>query len=1078
MQKHILSLFLLVALSLTLSAQQDSYLVPTSTPLKEVPQLNLPAQDNERLLNTEMALRAPGRAPHFAVTMNVDVSPETHGLWEESDGLAVWRLRVPSPGAASLNFGFDQFYMPTGGRLMLYTFDKRDIQGPFTPADNEEHEELWTPIVEGDEIVIEVSLPIEKRQELKLHLKSVNHDFLGFKSMSGLLSGSCNLDVVCGEENGWGIVDQYRDIIQSVGNMSINGSTFCTGFLVNNVRQDCTPFFMTANHCDNLNSNTAPSLVVYWNYVNSFCRQPGSTASGNNGNGTFNNFNTGSIFRSAYGPSDMKLVELDDDVSSTADAFFAGWDARELLPSDTLICVHHPRGDEKRISFQFDGAYRGSWTNDDTPVPTGNHLIINNWEIGTTEGGSSGAPLFNGKKQVIGQLHGGDAACGIPAYDSYGWMAFSWEGGGTPSTSLQSWLDPDNTGILVLDGRTQTQCAIIVSIDQPVRTVCGGEVVTYDIGVSETFEGNVNLMVNNLPNGLSANFSNNTINPGQNTQLTISGTENVATDTYIFTVSGSDGTNESIQSISLSVDAGIPNVPTLISPANLSSEQPIIVLLNWTDAPSRVAYSLELATDPGFSEIIAQQSGLSDNSFVTPDLTLGTTYYWRVRASNTCGDGDWSVPFQFQTGTLACGLNVANTEGITIGPGAGTITTSTLNVTQEGPISLIRLTNFSTNHTYTGDLIARLIAPSGNSIQLFSLPDCVNAGMLVSFDDAAVATYNQFNNACDPNGEFAIEGTFQPLESLNTLLDEEANGPWTLEITDNFNEDGGQLLGWGLEICVVQASLTPSATNILSCPGNLVNFQFALGEGFEGNVNLSANNLPAGVSVDFGSNPSSPGSIVDIEVSGLDDLGNYPIEFIATDGSNTTTSLVNIAVVLAPAASSLQSPADQSEIMGSNTVTFSWMEVDNTEDYTVEVATDAAFEDIVADNTTAALSLNIELDYGAYFWRVISANDCGESTSEAAAFSFIPTATTHLNGVDIDIWPNPSQGPVQIALSGSLPGSLDIRLFATSGQQLRTFQLPAIPGTQTLDLGNLPSGIYLLRLINGSQQMIKRLVIE
>ncbi|MEL7220038.1 MAG: proprotein convertase P-domain-containing protein, partial [Bacteroidota bacterium] len=904
------------------------------------------------------------------------------------------------------------------------------------------------------------------------------HDFMGFKSESGLLSGSCNLDVVCGEEDGWGIVDQYRDIIQSVANMSINGSTFCTGFLVNNVRQDCTPLFMTANHCDNLNANSAPSLVVYWNYVNSFCRQPGSTASGNNGNGSFNDFNSGSIFRAAYGPSDMKLVELDDEVSASADAFFAGWDAREFLPSDTLICVHHPSNDEKRISFQFNGAYRGTWANDDLPVPSGDHLIIDDWEIGTTEGGSSGSPLFNAQKQVVGQLHGGLAACGNMEYDSYGWMATSWEGGGTPSTSLRPWLDPDNTGLLVLDGRTQTQCEIIVTIDQPVRTVCGGEVVTYNVSVSDAFQATVDLTINNLPSSLTASFSDNTISPGQNTQLTVSGTENVPTDTYLFTISGNDGTNESIQSISLSVDAGVPAIPTLVSPANLSSGQPIIVLLNWVDAPSRVSYSVELATDPSFSTTIANPSGLSESSFVTPNLTLGTTYYWRVRASNTCGNGAWSPPFQFQTGTLACGLNVANTAGLTIGPGAGTVTTSTLSVTQEGSISLIRLTDFSTNHTYTGDLIARLIAPSGTSVQLFNLPDCVNGGMLVSFDDAAVATYNQFNNTCDPNGEFAIEGTFQPLESLNTFLDEEANGTWRLEITDNFNGDEGQLLGWGLEICVVQASITPSSTNILSCPGNLVNLQLALGEGFEDNVDLSTNNLPAGVSVNFSSNTVNPGSIVDVEVSGLDDLGDYPIEFVATDGDNTTTSLVNIAVVLAPAASILQSPADQSEITGSNAVTFSWMAAENTEYYTVEVATDAAFEDIVADNTTAALSLAIELDNGAYFWRVISANDCGESISESATFSFTPTSSTYLNGVDIDIWPNPSRGPIQISLSGRLPGDLDIDLFSASGQQVRRFQLPAISGTQTLDLGDLPSGIYLLRLINGSQQMIRRLVVE
>ena len=107
---------------------------------------------------------------------------------------------------------------------MLYTPDGALVQGPFTPADNEDHEELWTPVIAGDELVIEVSLPAARQQELRLHLKSVNHDFLGFGDIaSSILSGSCNLDVVCDAADGWGIVDNYRDIIQSVAVIGCGG---------------------------------------------------------------------------------------------------------------------------------------------------------------------------------------------------------------------------------------------------------------------------------------------------------------------------------------------------------------------------------------------------------------------------------------------------------------------------------------------------------------------------------------------------------------------------------------------------------------------------------------------------------------------------------------------------------------------------------------------------------------------------------------------------------------------------------------------------------------------------------------
>ena len=151
-------------------------------------------------------------------------------------------------------------------------------------------------------------------------------------------------------------------------------------------------------------------------------------------------------------PTDFTLVELDDPVSPTANAFFAGWNAREETTSDTTICVHHPSTDEKRISFEFGNTHVGAWGSGGSMVPGGNHLVVPDWDIGTTEGGSSGSPLFNKDKQVVGQLHGGAAACGNDAYDSYGWFFSSWEGGGSPTTRLRDWLDPDDTGVLEIDG--------------------------------------------------------------------------------------------------------------------------------------------------------------------------------------------------------------------------------------------------------------------------------------------------------------------------------------------------------------------------------------------------------------------------------------------------------------------------------------------------------------------------------------------------------------------------------------------------------------------------------------------------
>ena len=795
-----LFLLLMTVTSIALQGQATPHLAPNSKALDAIETLSLPALDNEELLREEMARRAPGVAPRFAQRLDVDVSPQTHGKWRYRNGKAIWHLRVPSPGAKSLNFGFDQYVMPAGGSLLIYSLDQREIQGPFTPADNEVHEELWTPVIHSDDVIIELSLPIAKQQEVKLHMTSVNHDFLGFAEvMSSVLSGSCNLDVACGSEDGWGIVDGYRDIIQSVAVYGQGGDTFCTGFLVNNTRQDCTPYFMTANHCG-ISAGGAPSVVVYWNYMNSFCRQPGSLESGSAGNGSLSNFNTGSTLRASHSPSDMTLLELDDPVPLSADAFFAGWDARQILESDTTICVHHPDGEEKRISFEFDGVYRGAWGQGGTPVPNGNHLIIEDWNIGTTEMGSSGSPLFNSDRRVVGQLHGGAASCSNNEYDSYGWFATSWTGGGTSGSRLRDWLDPDNSGTLTLDGHSAFNCNFAALADPVFQSLCTPDAAVYSILVSESFAGPVTLTLAGLPAGLNVVFDNTVVAPGEGTQMTVTGTGSLSTGTYQFSLLGTDGVNSSNQLLTLELVSDTPAMPVLSEPSNGAGNQGTSLDFVWNTSPSAEGYALQLATDPSFANVVFTADELSATTLFVPNLEVETTYYWRVRGNNICGAGGWSTAYSFTTAVEQCGFTVVNTAGLSIGPSEGAITNSQVFIDQDGEILSVKINGLSTDHSWVGDLNATLRAPSGTTINLFNRPDCGEPGMFVDFADDAPQTSLDFESTCSDQG-VAIQGAFQPVQAFSNFNGQSASGTWTLSIQDNANFDGGELLGWNLEIC-------------------------------------------------------------------------------------------------------------------------------------------------------------------------------------------------------------------------------------------------------------------------------------
>ncbi len=1054
------------------TAQQDERINPNTSSLSNVERMIMPYQDNKQLLSDELAAREPGRAPHFAVPMEVYITPENHGTWEFTENdMAVWRMRIYSQGAKSLNLGFTKYYMPPGGSLVLYSPDYREVMGPFTPADNEEHEQLWTPILPGDEMVIEVQLPIHSMDALQLELKYVNHDFMGFGQMAeSVLSGSCNLDVICGDADGWGLVDNYRDIIQSVAVYGTSGTTFCTGFLVNNTNQDCTPYFMTADHCG-INSGNAASLVAYWNYQNSYCREPGSAASGGPGDGSLSDFNTGAIFKAGYGPSDFTLVELDDPVSPTANAFFAGWSA-EPVAHDTAICVHHPNTDEKRISFEFDpGMLTQLYSS--TPSPNNyTHVRVVDWDVGTTEPGSSGSPLFNQDKRVIGQLTGGGAACGNNESDWFGAISISWEGGGTPQTRLKDWLDPNNTGVLVLDGRSQLQCSYAVTPDPASQQICAPSDAVYTLAVSAAFEGPVTLSLEGVPAGATATFSTNPANPDSEVTLTISGTGALNPGSYTMTLSGTDGTNSVDAELTLMVVTMPPAAPVLNVPADGATAVTVTPVFQW-EALLASTYSIEVAADPAFTQLVASATDLAVEEWpIDVALNPTTTYYWRVKGVNVCGEGSWSAIYSFTTANIACGNFFSTDVPLTIISQGTPTVTSTLEVNMPGTIDDLNVANLSGTHSWLGDLTFELTSPEGTTVVLVDqicegLPD-----FDISFDDEADGP---------PPCPYNDGGTYTPFESLSAFDGEVASGTWTLTIIDNADQDGGILESWGLGICVIpSAALSLSAQSAEICAGEDYSFEVTASLGFAGDVNLSVSGLPAGASANIDSNPVAPGGVATVSLSGLDVPGTYPLTITGDDGSSSVDATLSLIIDPPTAAPNLTEPAN-----GATSVDvqpdLSWEAVANTDGYIIEVASDPQILTLVESGTspTNSYSLSNTLDPGTtYYWRVTASGPCGTATSEIFSFTTGTTGIGELAGRKLNLQPNPATEKVVVRLSSPLDGALQVTLFDVQGRSMGTQTFAA--GTLIFEwpVKHLPEGVYLMHLRTGDASLVKRIVVQ
>ncbi len=428
--------------------------------LSRVEMRTMPRVDVASLRADDLRRAALNLVPRFAKAHGVDLTPSNSGAWESIDAhTLVWRLRLESREALSLNFGFSQYHMPAGGRLLVYPAGltksaDRSLVRVYTDADNEAHGQLWTSIVPSDQAVVEVVVPRAKAGELKLRLASVNHDYVGFGRFAREtalmandkgVSGACNIDVVCPAGDG------FRDEIRSVGAYTRFGTLYCSGSLVNNTANDRRMFFLTAHHCGMGSLSAAASIVVYWNYQNSTCRVPGSAASGQDGDGSLAHNQSGAFVRATYSASDFTLLELDDPADPAYNLYWAGWDRRNTsFPGATSI--HHPRVAEKRITHSVDplpiSGYFG---------PGSSHLHVF-WApggVGTTEGGSSGSPLYSPERRVIGQLHGGLASCsttGADHSDYYGRIFTSWTGGGRSASRLSDWLDAAGTNAEFIDG--------------------------------------------------------------------------------------------------------------------------------------------------------------------------------------------------------------------------------------------------------------------------------------------------------------------------------------------------------------------------------------------------------------------------------------------------------------------------------------------------------------------------------------------------------------------------------------------------------------------------------------------------
>lgn len=535
MRKIYLSLALLGSLALNVRAQLSNGGLPlsmqTSLGDQYIPtnRLLLPDWGTAKAKAEKEEMAGITRPYLVALPVTADITFPSSGTFTTSDnGQQVWRTQVSINNAPAIAFNYDNFQLPEGVKMFLSNANGQHILGAYTSRNNSEDGRFANEPVQGGIVNLELNIePGVNIKDIKLHIYKM---FVYFRSYEYLnqyadnngtaakptdepdpfgLEGSsstCGINAIC--PAGVNYPKQRKATVQTLSSGAV-----CSATMINNTgntEADCKQYLLTATHCDpdNSTSNSHFSeMLIRFSFEKTQCTG-GPAARVNTLQGA--NFRARANYVETQIPEingDFLLLELRDKVPVSWDVYLTGWNRAATVPSTLTypkryIGFHHPAGDVKKVSLSNDihpdGEAGGS-------LGAGTHWYISPIDSGGIEGGSSGSGLFDGEGRLIGIASVAGMpkpACGNTGngnttsffnYVAYSKLSLDWDysvDGTANNRRLQPWLDPQNTGVLVLD---------------PVKTNCTGGVVTgITNNKNNAFDNSVSLYPNPSTNGVVA----------------------------------------------------------------------------------------------------------------------------------------------------------------------------------------------------------------------------------------------------------------------------------------------------------------------------------------------------------------------------------------------------------------------------------------------------------------------------------------------------------------------------------------------------------------------------------------------
>ena len=386
------------------------------------------------------------------VSVPTDVSLDLKkGEWYTmQNGDRLWRMHLQCKNAKGLAIMLRDVSLPSGATLQLYAQDGKHILQQIDQTNvNPEGNLLIGPVI-GSNAILEYFEPASVKSKGDFDLFKIQRlykDYLpsidnGSSNRAFGDAWACQVNLACDNSG------NFDDVERSVSRILMvveEGMLYCTGSLINNTAQDMTPYILTAFHCANDFTPMYEFFRFDFNFTSPFCTNPAQEP-------PYQSL-LGCARISGNADSDFELLRLFQSIPSSFNAYFAGWNRTQDYLPDTTTLIHHPSGDIKKISQDYNRVLIFNSTIDwDNGTVTSSRSHYRSFpDLGAFQGGSSGSPYLDNNGHIIGQLHGGDANCEEPEAFS-GLFVRSWTGAGSETTRLSNWLDPIGAGNLIQNG--------------------------------------------------------------------------------------------------------------------------------------------------------------------------------------------------------------------------------------------------------------------------------------------------------------------------------------------------------------------------------------------------------------------------------------------------------------------------------------------------------------------------------------------------------------------------------------------------------------------------------------------------